>query len=69
VGKFMNFSPHEILFGCQIKENKMGRTYNMHGEKKNSYTALVGKTELKRSLGNGRRRWKENFKRRLKCMS
>jgi hypothetical protein len=32
------------------------------GEKRNAYTALVGKSEGKRPLGRLRRRWKDNIK-------
>jgi hypothetical protein len=34
----------------------------MHGEKRNVYSVLVGKSERKRPLGRPRRRWEDNIK-------
>jgi hypothetical protein len=31
----------------KVKEDEMGRTYNMHGEKRNACRILVGKSERK----------------------
>jgi hypothetical protein len=36
------------------------------GEKRNSYTILVGKPEVKRPLGRHRRRWEDNIRMNLR---
>jgi hypothetical protein len=40
----------------------MGRACSTHGEKRNAYRILVGKSEGKRQLGRPRRRWEDNIK-------
>jgi hypothetical protein len=44
----------------------MGGTYSTHGEKRNAYTILVGKSEGKRPLGRPRRRWEDNIRMNLR---
>jgi hypothetical protein len=39
----------------------MDRTYNSNGDKRNSYTLLVGNSEGKRPLGKPRCRWVNNI--------
>jgi hypothetical protein len=45
-----------------MKDNKMGRTCNIHGKIGNAYNISVGEPEGKRPLGRPRCRWKENIK-------
>jgi hypothetical protein len=40
----------------------MGGAYGTKGEKRKTYSLLVGKTEVKRPLGRPRRRWVDNIK-------
>jgi hypothetical protein len=40
----------------------VGRACSTNGEKRSSYRILVGKPEVKRSLGRPRRRWVKNIK-------
>jgi hypothetical protein len=40
----------------------MGRTYSTHGDNRNVYRILVGKSEGKRPLGRPRRRWVDDIK-------
>jgi hypothetical protein len=37
----------------------MGRACSMHGEKRNAYRVLVGKTEGNRPLGRTRYKWED----------
>jgi hypothetical protein len=46
----------------QVKEDEMGRECSTHGEKKNAYKILVGKSKGKRPLGRPRCRWVDNIK-------
>jgi hypothetical protein len=45
----------------EVKEDEMGRACSTHGEKRNAYGILVGKSEGKRPLGTRIRRW-DNIK-------
>jgi hypothetical protein len=45
----------------QVKEDEIGRACSTHGEKRKSYSVLVGKPEGKRPLGRPRRRWEDNI--------
>jgi hypothetical protein len=45
-----------------MKEDEMGRTYSMHGEMRNAYKILVGKSEGKGPLRRPRCRWEDNIK-------
>jgi hypothetical protein len=49
-----------------VKEDEMGRACSSNGEKRNTYTILVGKPEGKRPLGKPRRRSMDNIKIDLK---
>jgi hypothetical protein len=40
----------------------MGRARSTHGEKRNAYRILVGKSEGRRPPGRPRRRWEDNIK-------
>jgi hypothetical protein len=40
----------------EVKENEMGRSYNMKGAKRTAYRVLVGEPEIKRPLGRPRHR-------------
>jgi hypothetical protein len=46
----------------KIKEDVIGKTCSTHGEKRNAYSVLVGKSEGKRLLGRIRPRWEDNIK-------
>jgi hypothetical protein len=48
---------------CVVSEKriKLERSRNL-GEKKNAYRLLVGKPEVKRTLGRPRRRWVDNIR-------
>jgi hypothetical protein len=50
----------------KVKEDEMGRTCSMNGEKRNAYRILVGKPEGKRPLRRPRRKWVNNIKMDLK---
>jgi hypothetical protein len=60
-------SPNIIII---IKSRRMRWTGHVAriGEKKNAYTILVGKSEVKRQLGRPRRRWVDNIKMDLREM-
>jgi hypothetical protein len=48
---------------CQVKEDKMSKTYSKNGEKKNTYTYIIGgKSKEKRPLGRPRHRRMDNIK-------
>jgi hypothetical protein len=49
-----------------VKENEMGRACSTHGEKRNAYRVLVGKSEGNRLLGRPRLGWEDNIKMDLK---
>jgi hypothetical protein len=40
----------------------MGRSCSTHGEMRNTYKILVGKSEKKRPLGRPRPRWEDNIR-------
>jgi hypothetical protein len=40
----------------------VGGAYSLNGEKRNVYRLLVGKPEVKTSLGSPKRRWMDNIK-------
>jgi hypothetical protein len=50
----------------EVKEDEMGRSCSMHGEKKEAYRILVGTTGGKRPLGRPRCKWKDNIKMNLR---
>jgi hypothetical protein len=45
-----------------MKENEVGRTCGMHGEKRNVYKVLMGKLEGKRPLERPRHRWENGIR-------
>jgi hypothetical protein len=60
--EFDNLYSAPSLIRMIKSRNVMGRTCSTHGEKMNSYTILVGKSEGKKPLVRHRRRWKDNTK-------
>jgi hypothetical protein len=44
----------------------MGRACGTHGERRNAYRILVGKSEENRPLGRTRGRWEDNIKMNLR---
>jgi hypothetical protein len=44
----------------------MGKACGTHGEKRNTYSVLVGKPERKKPIGTFRRRWEDNVKMNVK---
>ena len=50
--------------GDQSKKNEMGRACSTYGgeERRDVYSVLIGKHEVKRSLGRPKIRWKDNTK-------
>jgi hypothetical protein len=42
--------------------DEMGRSCSMNGEKRNAYSLLLGKSEVKRPLGRPRRGWVDNIR-------
>jgi hypothetical protein len=49
-------------YNDQVKEDEMGKTYSINGEKTNVYRILGGKPERKRPLGRPRLKWVDNIK-------
>jgi hypothetical protein len=48
-----------------IEKNEMGGAFSAYGKGSDVYRVLVGKPEVKRSLGRPRRRWEDNIKMNL----
>jgi hypothetical protein len=44
----------------------VGGTCGTHGDRRSVYRVLVGRPEVKRTLGGSRRRWEDNIKLDLK---
>ena len=61
-------TPHQILFGDQIKRNEMGRACGMYGRHERLIQVLVGKPDGKRPQGRPRCRWEANIKMNLQEM-
>ena len=61
-------TPHQILFGDQIKRNEMGRACGMYGRHERLIQVLVGKPDGKRPQGRPRCRWEANIKMDLQEM-
>ena len=55
-------TPHQILSGDQIENNKIDRACRTYGERRDACTVLMGKPEGKRPLGRPKRRWEGNIK-------
>ena len=55
-------TPHQMLFGDQIKKTEIGRTRSTYGERRGAYRVLVGKPEGRRPLGRSKCRWEDNIK-------
>jgi hypothetical protein len=51
--------------GNHIKKTEMGGECSTYGESRSLYRVLVGKTEVKTSLGRPRLRWKDDIKKDL----
>jgi mRNA-degrading endonuclease RelE of RelBE toxin-antitoxin system len=58
----MIFTPHQILFGCQIEKNEMGGSCSMYRGRRGVYRVLVGNPERKRLLIRPWHRWEYNIK-------
>jgi hypothetical protein len=55
------YTPHPVLFGCQIEKNEMDGACSTYGERGGACRVLVGKPEEKRLLGRRRRKWEDNI--------
>jgi hypothetical protein len=53
---FITCMLHEMLYGCQIKEDGIGGACSTDGEMRNAYSLLVVKPEGMRPLGRPRNR-------------
>jgi hypothetical protein len=56
------YTSPSIIRIIRVKEDEMGRASSTNGEKKNTYTILLGKPEGKRPLERPRRKWVDNIK-------
>jgi hypothetical protein len=45
-----------------MKEDEVGGTCGTHGEGRGVYSVLVGRPEVKRTLGRAKHRWEDNIK-------
>jgi hypothetical protein len=52
----------KYYYDDRIKEDGMGRTCSTYGEMRNALKILVGRPEVKRTVGKPQRRWKNNIK-------
>jgi hypothetical protein len=59
---FMVFTPYQILFVAQIKENYNGRTCGTYGAEKTCLRSFGGEHEGKMHLGRHRHRWEDSNK-------
>jgi hypothetical protein len=59
-------TPHQILFGNEIKKNEIGVACGTYGDRRAAYRVLVGRSEGKRPCGRPRCRWEEHTKVGLK---
>jgi hypothetical protein len=53
-------APNQILFGNQIKKNKMSVTCATYGERKASFRVLMGRSKGKRQCERPRCTWEEH---------
>jgi hypothetical protein len=50
MSSFMVCATHQILLAGTIKQDEMGGSYSMYGERTNAYMVLLGKAEGNRQL-------------------
>jgi hypothetical protein len=64
--KFITCLLHQILLGCEVKEDEMGRICSMHVRDEKCIEIFDGKSEGKKQLGRHRHGWKDNNRMNLR---